>query len=50
MYVEVYKKNGLNCVDMNGTQTYLPDDLSLVGAVEIEGNYFIPTVIVNISI
>lgn len=50
MLKKVYKRNGRNCVDMNDTYTYLPDDLTKVNAICIDGEYYIKPVIVNISI
>ena len=47
---KVYKRNGLNCVDANGTYTYLPDDLNLVDGEWINGEYYVYFVTVDISI
>lgn len=47
---KVYKRNGLNCVDMNGTYTYLPDDLSLIRGEWIDGEYYAEIVIVETSV
>jgi hypothetical protein len=47
---KVYKRNGLNCVDMNGTYTYLPDDLSKVNGQYIAGEFYVSVVIVQTSI
>lgn len=50
MLLPVYKRNGLNCVDMNNSYTYLPNDLSKVNAVLVDGKWFIKPVVVEISI
>ena len=47
---KVYKRNGLNCVDLNGTYTYLPDDLSLIPGEWIDGEYYCETVVVQTSV
>jgi len=49
-YAKVYKRNGMNCVDLNGTQTYLPDDLSKVPGKWIDGEYYSETVTVQTSV
>jgi hypothetical protein len=48
--IKVYKRNGLNCIDMNGTYTYLPDNLSLVDGEYIDGEYYAKIVIVETSV
>lgn len=50
MLKKVYKRNGLNCVDMNGSYTYLPDNLNLVEGEWVKGEFYIRTIIVNTSI
>lgn len=47
---KVYKRNGLNCADMNDTYTYLPDDLSLIRGEWIDGEYYVEIVIVETSV
>lgn len=50
MLEKVYKRNGMNCVNINGTYTYLPQDLRKVNGVFIDGEFYIQTVIVEISV
>lgn len=40
---KVYVRNGRNCADINGTYSYLPDDLSKVETVTINGEMYIKT-------
>ncbi len=47
---KVYKRNKLNCVDLNGTYTYLPDDLSKVDGVYVDGEFYARIVIVQTSV
>ena len=47
---KVYKRDGMNCVDLNGTYTYLPDDLSVVPGKWIDGEYYSEIAIVQTSI
>lgn len=47
-FQKVYKRNGLNCVDGNNGYTYLPDDLSKVGAIQIDGEFYVPYIIVKL--
>ena len=47
---KVYKRNGMNCVDLNGTYTYLPDDLSMVHGKWIDGEFYSEIVIVQTSV
>jgi len=49
-YAKVYKRNGMNCVDLNGTFTYLPDDLSLVPGKWINGEYYGEIVVVQTTV
>ena len=49
-FERVYKRNGLNCVDINGTCTYLPDNLSGVDGFYIEDVFYARVVIVETSI
>ena len=49
-YAKVYKRNGMNCVDLNGTYTYLPDDLSKVAGKWVGGEFYSEVVIVQISV
>ena len=48
--VKVYKRDGMNCIDLNNTYTYLPNDLSLVNAEYIEGEFYIRTIIVKTTV
>ena len=48
--LKVYKRNGLNCVDMNGTYTYLPDDPKLFNGIEIDGEMYTEVITVNTSV
>jgi hypothetical protein len=47
---KVYKRNGMNCVDLNGTYTYLPDDLSKVAGKWVGGEFYSEIVIVQTSV
>lgn len=47
---KVYKRRGINCVDLNGTYTYLPDDLSKVPGKWIDGEYYSEVVTVQTSV
>ena len=47
---KVYKRNGLNCADTNGTYTYLPDDLNLVRGEWIDDEYYVEIVVVETSV
>jgi hypothetical protein len=48
--LKVYKRSGLNCVDMNGCYTYLPDDLSKIVGKYIDDEFYVETVIVKTSV
>lgn len=47
---KVYKRNGMNCVDLNGTYTYLPNDLGKVPGKWIDGEYCSEIVTVQTSV
>jgi len=47
---KVYKRDGMNSVDLNGTYTYLPDDLSKVPGQWIDGEYYAEVAIVQTSV
>ena len=49
-YAKVYKRNGMNCVDLNSTYMYLPDDLSKVTGKWVGGKYYIEVLIVQTSV
>jgi len=49
-HAKVYKRDDMNCVDLNGTYTYLPDDLSKVPGKWINGEYYTEVVIVETSV
>ena len=48
--LKVYKRNGMNCIDINGTYTYLPDDLSKVAGKWIDGEFYSEIVIVQTTV
>lgn len=49
-YCKIYKRSGLNCVDLNGTCTYLPDNLELLNVKYINGEPHARVATVNISV
>ena len=49
-YSKVYTRDEMNCVDLNGTYTYLPNDLTKVPGKWVDGEYYIEIVIVPTSV
>jgi len=47
---KVYKRNGMNCVDLNETHTYLPNDLNKVPGQWVDGEYYSEVAVVQTSV